>query len=122
MDPFSYPAEQTDAASALTTELAEDFRVRALPDVQAFLASGRERPASAEEARREARGLWTCLELVGMHRFSSFAAARPELLNPAVRELLAEKSTEAAADGTGRALILAQLSRWVAERMPQDVR
>jgi transcriptional regulator with XRE-family HTH domain len=122
MDPFSCPAEQADLASALTTELAEDFRVRALPEVQAFIGSSRERPASIEEARQEARSLWTCLELVGLHRLPSFAAARPELLNVAVRELLSGKSAEAAADDAGRALELAQLSRWVAERMPHDVR
>ena len=47
-------------------------------------------------------------------------AAVPELLSWADCELLADKSEEAAADDADRALELAELALWVAERVPGE--
>jgi transcriptional regulator with XRE-family HTH domain len=118
IDPVSLLLGQGELAAAITTELAGDFRARAFPEVNAFLAARRKPPAAAEEARREARSLWVCLERIGTHRLPRLAAAGPELLSWAACELLAEKSAEAAASDPDRALELAHLALWVAERLP----
>jgi transcriptional regulator with XRE-family HTH domain len=118
IDPASLLLGQGDLAASITTELAEDFRARAFPEVNAFLSARRKPPAAAEEARREARFLWVCLERIGTHRLPRLAAAGPELLSWAVCELLAEKSEEAAVNDKDRALDLAHQALWVAERLP----
>ena len=113
-------AGQVDLAERITAELAADFRARALPKVHAFLAARREAPASAEAARREARALWVFLERTGTGRLPGLAAAVPELLSWADCELLADKSLEAASDDADRALELAELALWVAQRVPGE--
>ena len=113
---------QADLAAAITDELAEGFRARAFPEVRSFLSARRaiaQRPAP-EEARRRARDLWECLEAIGTARLPSLAAAEPDLLSWAVCELLAERSAEAASDDADRALELADLALWVAERVPSE--
>jgi transcriptional regulator with XRE-family HTH domain len=119
--PVSLLAGQADLAASITTELAEDFRARAFPEVTAFLSARREPPPSAETARREACSLWVCLERIGIDRLPRLAAAEPGLLSWAVSELLAEKSAEAASDDKDRALDLAHQALWIAERLPDTV-
>jgi transcriptional regulator with XRE-family HTH domain/tetratricopeptide (TPR) repeat protein len=118
------PAQPVDLAVRITSQLSEDFRSRALPIVLTFLALRRKvAPGvslSPEEARREAHSLWLCLERIGPARLPSLLETLPELLSWAVCERLADESGRAASDDADRALGLAELALWVAERVPGE--
>jgi transcriptional regulator with XRE-family HTH domain/tetratricopeptide (TPR) repeat protein len=122
-EPLASPL-RSDSALRISAELAEDLRIRALPVILAFLTSRRTSPSggqsSPEEARREASAFWACLERIGSARLPSLSAALPEVLNWALCERLADESGRAASDDVDRALGLAELALWVAERVPGE--
>jgi len=123
IEPLAVPAERADLAATITAELTEDFRARAYPIILALLSSlaadgSQGSPASPEEARRTARAVWACLDRLGSARLPSLAAALPEIVTAALCERLCEESAQVASDDADRALELAELALWVAERVP----
>jgi transcriptional regulator with XRE-family HTH domain len=118
--PSPLPAGQADLAEAMAAELAESFRLRALPLLRDFLAAHRAATPPAAASPAEAQSLWECLELLGVDSLPRLASARPELLGWAVCEMLVEKSTEATSDDADYALKLAEQALWVAGHVEDE--
>jgi len=76
--------------------------------------------SDAREARRRAQELWSGLRDRSVADWRFVFTKLPRLVSWAVCEMLAEKSADAASDDADRALELATLALWVAERVPDE--
>jgi tetratricopeptide (TPR) repeat protein len=70
------------------------------------------------EERRRFRELWAGKKDLAAKEWKALLAQSPELVRWGLCERLAEESENAAADDADRALELAELTLWVAERVP----
>jgi transcriptional regulator with XRE-family HTH domain len=105
-------------AGEIAFDLAEDFRHGSLPLILKLLAAtlGRD-TASSPPAPPALAPLVRC---IGVEGLQVLIEELPELRTPAFVGLLAEESVQAASDDADRALRLANLTLWLARKVPED--
>jgi tetratricopeptide (TPR) repeat protein len=105
--PITTPADLAPELESLGERLAVS-----LPQRVAERATQRE--------RQKFETIWAALRHLAVAEWQQLMGALPALRCPAFVERLAEKSVRAAADDADRALSLANLSLWLAKRVPGD--
>lgn len=78
------------------------------------------RGRKAAQARREAEELWACLAGATWEECRDVITVFPEFRSWALAELLSKESIRAASDKPEKALNLAELALFIAERVPED--
>jgi tetratricopeptide (TPR) repeat protein len=106
---YAGPAHAPDLPAAIG-RIAERLAAERLP--QAL------QEAVPWEERRRFRELWAEKKDLAAKEWKALLARSPELVRWGLCERLAEESAEAASDDADRALVLAELALWVAERVP----
>jgi len=113
LDPSTGGIELT--ALQVTAALSDDFHRGALPLVMQFLSSLRsEPPANSEE---EIQALAPVLRRISARGLQALLETSPSLHRRSFVKVVGEESARAAADDANRALELASLALWVAERI-----
>jgi tetratricopeptide (TPR) repeat protein len=104
-------------ATEISFDLAEDYRRRAFPLILKLLAAtlGGDTASSPPDPR----ALAPLLHRIGVEGLQVLLEELPELRGPAFVGLLAEESAQTASDDADRALRLADLSLWLAGKVPE---